>query len=103
MRAGPSVDEQSVDFMLHHVGMAADSCGGRHAARCHAFEQRIRQALVVRRKNKYIAFSPELVHFFVENWADEIDVLTDADRSEEHTSELQSPLNLVCRLLLEKK
>src|SRR5256885_7988775 len=29
-------------------------------------------------------------------------VLAD-DRSEEHTSELQSPCNLVCRLLLEKK
>src|SRR5256885_3865619 len=30
--------------------------------------------------------------------------LTDrAKRSEEHTSELQSPCNLVCRLLLEKK
>src|SRR2546426_7271296 len=29
---------------------------------------------------------------------------TDEDtRSEEHTSELQSPCNLVCRLLLEKK
>src|SRR5260370_26895251 len=27
----------------------------------------------------------------------------DIDRSEEHTSELQSHLNLVCRLLLEKK
>src|SRR2546426_3720164 len=27
----------------------------------------------------------------------------DCDRSEEHTSELQSPCNLVCRLLLEKK
>src|SRR2546426_3813264 len=27
----------------------------------------------------------------------------DLDRSEEHTSELQSPCNLVCRLLLEKK
>src|SRR5256885_6919772 len=27
----------------------------------------------------------------------------DAERSEEHTSELQSPCNLVCRLLLEKK
>src|SRR5205807_10414364 len=27
---------------------------------------------------------------------------TDALRSEEHTSELQSPCNLVCRLLLEK-
>src|SRR5438552_18482773 len=29
--------------------------------------------------------------------------LPDADRSEEHTSELQSPDHLVCRLLLEKK
>src|SRR5256885_5173415 len=29
--------------------------------------------------------------------------LADAVRSEEHTSELQSPCNLVCRLLLEKK
>src|SRR5256885_16987078 len=28
---------------------------------------------------------------------------TDRNRSEEHTSELQSPCNLVCRLLLEKK
>src|SRR2546426_7017420 len=28
---------------------------------------------------------------------------TDEPRSEEHTSELQSPCNLVCRLLLEKK
>src|SRR5256885_11626132 len=27
----------------------------------------------------------------------------EVDRSEEHTSELQSPCNLVCRLLLEKK
>src|SRR5256885_6386195 len=28
---------------------------------------------------------------------------SDRPRSEEHTSELQSPCNLVCRLLLEKK
>src|SRR5256885_6542129 len=28
---------------------------------------------------------------------------SDIGRSEEHTSELQSPCNLVCRLLLEKK
>src|ERR1022692_5343957 len=34
----------------------------------------------------------------------DIDTETDRlDRSEEHTSELQSPCNLVCRLLLEKK
>src|SRR5690242_20997745 len=31
------------------------------------------------------------------------EILTDLDRSEEHTSELQSHVNLVCRLLLEKK
>src|SRR5256885_12095222 len=30
-------------------------------------------------------------------------VCEDPNRSEEHTSELQSPCNLVCRLLLEKK
>src|SRR5256885_10416829 len=30
-------------------------------------------------------------------------VTLDQVRSEEHTSELQSPCNLVCRLLLEKK
>src|SRR5260370_28407463 len=29
--------------------------------------------------------------------------LSNSNRSEEHTSELQSHLNLVCRLLLEKK
>src|SRR5256885_16328277 len=34
---------------------------------------------------------------------DEIVVCTKGGRSEEHTSELQSPCNLVCRLLLEKK
>src|SRR5256885_7064927 len=31
------------------------------------------------------------------------DTQTSGRRSEEHTSELQSPCNLVCRLLLEKK
>src|SRR5256885_2126555 len=32
-----------------------------------------------------------------------VDALIRLERSEEHTSELQSPCNLVCRLLLEKK
>src|SRR5256885_6818695 len=35
--------------------------------------------------------------------AQEINHSLAVDRSEEHTSELQSPCNLVCRLLLEKK
>src|SRR5256885_6799573 len=32
-----------------------------------------------------------------------VEEIRPATRSEEHTSELQSPCNLVCRLLLEKK
>src|SRR5256885_10014040 len=32
-----------------------------------------------------------------------VPLLRHGERSEEHTSELQSPCNLVCRLLLEKK
>src|SRR5256885_12174733 len=38
-----------------------------------------------------------------ENAGFPIDTLELTARSEEHTSELQSPCNLVCRLLLEKK
>src|SRR5256885_3043816 len=55
--------------------------------------------------------------FHVNNFVDTVDRLLEArvdretfavtyrgkTRSEEHTSELQSPCNLVCRLLLEKK
>src|SRR2546426_8733751 len=37
--------------------------------------------------------------YFPRRWEN----LTHEERSEEHTSELQSPCNLVCRLLLEKK
>src|SRR5690348_17958024 len=33
----------------------------------------------------------------------EVEVAEQRARSEEHTSELQSPVHLVCRLLLEKK
>src|SRR3712207_7967333 len=36
-------------------------------------------------------------------WAATVDAETERDRSEEHTSELQSRQYLVCRLLLEKK
>src|SRR6266446_10768922 len=36
-------------------------------------------------------------------WWRTLRTLPRAGRSEEHTSELQSPCNLVCRLLLEKK
>src|SRR5580704_19369034 len=48
----------------------------------------IYRTLPPRRRHHYVANRPPLVHL---------------DRSEEHTSELQSPVHLVCRLLLEKK
>src|SRR5256885_12619842 len=41
--------------------------------------------------------------FGVHGTAGALGCLLDEVRSEEHTSELQSPCNLVCRLLLEKK
>src|SRR2546422_6890188 len=42
--------------------------------------------------------------YFNQEFGEEIDrVFKNFDRSEEHTSELQSRLHLVCRLLLEKK
>src|SRR2546426_4676183 len=39
----------------------------------------------------------------LDRWEPELNEAIPNDRSEEHTSELQSPCNLVCRLLLEKK
>src|SRR5690348_17673837 len=40
---------------------------------------------------------------FIEALGVQLDPVTRKPRSEEHTSELQSPVHLVCRLLLEKK
>src|SRR5438876_5969758 len=53
--------------------------------------------------------APELMRTFIErmwklaNTAVAFNSLSAWARSEEHTSELQSPVHLVCRLLLEKK
>src|SRR2546430_12408367 len=41
--------------------------------------------------------------FFEDFTRDNEEIIENAVRSEEHTSELQSQSNLVCRLLLEKK
>src|SRR5437762_4420457 len=38
-----------------------------------------------------------------DDWGTAVNVQSMVFRSEEHTSELQSPMYLVCRLLLEKK
>src|SRR5260370_30920673 len=48
------------------------------------------------------ATQEDLSRLRIEKWKTDSDA-TNLPRSEEHTSELQSHLNLVCRLLLEKK
>src|SRR5438270_13234383 len=55
-----------------------------------------------------LAVPPAIGHLLVEEPLDDAyhvhaEVRADGHRSEEHTSELQSQSNLVCRLLLEKK
>src|SRR2546426_9285180 len=49
-----------------------------------------------------MAYLKTFSSFFADT-SQHIAALTFSKRSEEHTSELQSPCNLVCRLLLEKK
>src|SRR2546429_4573030 len=59
--------------------------------------------IVVNQPAANINFSDLLVQLEVIPAADLIQLPRRAGRSEEHTSELQSRLHLVCRLLLEKK
>src|SRR5256885_10932640 len=68
------------------------------------FRSQVRQERKRKRKRTEVRIESQKmdalgrVHFF---WPSRVAPL--ALRSEEHTSELQSPCNLVCRLLLEKK
>src|SRR2546426_2840543 len=54
---------------------------------------------------RFTGFSlrPEALVTFAQTGSGAEEVAGCLERSEEHTSELQSPCNLVCRLLLEKK
>ena len=54
-------------------------------------------------KNEEIEFDEKLNIIVGENAQGKTSLLESVYRSEEHTSELQSPSHLVCRLLLEKK
>src|SRR5260370_23737026 len=80
--------------------VVAISTAGEPGGEFEETRERIRQAAteVTRRGCFLRAASPELV---LHEWA--VPEKGDVERSEEHTSELQSHLNLVCRLLLEKK
>src|SRR5437867_8461904 len=55
-------------------------------------------------RNHVLAWSGDIhVRGLVNDLAEYTSVIAFGLRSEEHTSELQSPYDLVCRLLLEKK
>src|SRR5690348_17792114 len=54
------------------------------------------------RKQKFKSMLADGRAIAIRDWLADLKTLL-PDRSEEHTSELQSPVHLVCRLLLEKK
>src|SRR5437762_5639411 len=54
-------------------------------------------------KTRYIFNDHTPMEYAHPVWSKETLARLKLDRSEEHTSELQSPMYLVCRLLLEKK
>src|SRR5690242_21174282 len=62
-----------------------------------ALQVRTREAFPAECRSTTLLLAEQLAH--LGRWA----VAAEAFRSEEHTSELQSHVNLVCRLLLEKK
>src|SRR5256885_9046513 len=61
----------------------------------------LHDALPISADGRLLTVNPALVKML--GYQSQKDLLQVDIRSEEHTSELQSPCNLVCRLLLEKK
>src|SRR2546427_5271770 len=72
------------------------------SARCHHPRRRKRRA-PLRRDARLLQHAPDWRHAFREPFTRTPEHVVVGGRSEEHTSELQSQSNLVCRLLLEKK
>src|SRR2546426_7990697 len=64
----------------------------------------LHDALPISSSTKMISCGrPSSLSVWVRRWWRSPRLSASLKRSEEHTSELQSPCNLVCRLLLEKK
>src|SRR5256885_3266638 len=84
-RAARSVNPSPYMFLLELDGFSLVGASPEIHVRCEDNKVEIRPIAGTRRRGKTPAEDAAL------------------ERSEEHTSELQSPCNLVCRLLLEKK
>src|SRR3989454_6355174 len=79
------------------TGMAASGGGGSLAS----VSAGIAEALITTAFGLIVAIPAVWLYNYFTTKIDFLSV--EMTRSEEHTSELQSPCNLVCRLLLEKK
>src|SRR3989449_2982574 len=84
---------------LPHVVIVGGGFGGLYAAR--ALAHRPVRVTLLDRRNHHL-FQP-LLYQVATAALNASDIAVPLRRSEEHTSELQSRLHLVCRLLLEKK
>src|SRR5690348_1982854 len=83
------------DTVTFHAVIGSKTVGGRFACNDDARQPREQTLLEHEQRRSLRLADPALQRSRMMNKAD--------GRSEEHTSELQSPVHLVCRLLLEKK
>src|SRR5207237_5533255 len=88
------------------IAMAARVSGQiRHLQHLHTVHRPVMLGLVIAISSGFLLFLAD-IETFTRSWVFWVKMTLLAlllARSEEHTSELQSHLNLVCRLLLEKK
>src|SRR5256886_10682942 len=100
---------RGVFFQLRAAGRTEDSAGGVALAAAERIAGAIAVAwsdsFYVREAIRFRELTPaqRRAIFSADSIADAGRAAVENDRSEEHTSELQSQSNLVCRLLLEKK
>src|SRR5699024_12700369 len=75
-------------------GFVADVC---------ALDGRVAADVQATLLNEHVRLLDRASRWFVHQSPEHLDVLATIDRSEEHTSELQSRFDIVCRLMLELK
>src|SRR5260370_28534944 len=90
-----AVPESAVQVQTVYVEGVANLVGSQED------RERLREVLTALEAKQRLV---ELLNAYIDARQESVRVVFDLEeRSEEHTSELQSHLNLVCRLLLEKK
>src|SRR5437899_4194550 len=96
----PELDDQAVQQEIDKVGQLIQTNGGQVKKVTPWGKRRLAYSVKDQREGHYVVEEFDLDQAKVQ----EVErVLRISDRSEEHTSELQSLRHLVCRLLLEKK